>query len=97
MKSLRLSVFAVALVLAGCTASPTDAPLRDQAAPSLDEGGNTTGSGNRADGLGIVGSGNVESDEVTEDGGAAPPPSPAIPSDTTGTTGRGGNGLGSGN
>jgi hypothetical protein len=49
MKSLRLSVVAVALVLAGCTASPTDAPLRDPAAPSFDEGGNGLGSGNRED------------------------------------------------
>jgi hypothetical protein len=76
MKPLRLSVLAVALVLAGCTASPTDAPLRDPAAPSFDEGVNTTGSGNRED------------DGVTEE--------TTVPSDST-TTGRGGNGLGSGN
>lgn len=49
MKPLRLSVVAVALVLAGCTASPTDAPTRDPATPSFNEGGNTTGSGNRGD------------------------------------------------
>lgn len=50
MKPLRLSAFAVALVLAGCTASPTDAPLRNHDAPSFDEGGNGLGSGNRDDG-----------------------------------------------
>lgn len=81
MKPLRLSVIAVALVLAGCTASPTDAP-RDQATPSFNEGGNTTGSGSS------------EGDGVTEEGGT--PVGTTAPTDST-TTGRGGNGLGSGN
>lgn len=56
MKPLRLSAFAVALVLAACTAAPTEPPLHEP--PSLDasdgtslnggtteSGGNTLGSG----------------------------------------------------
>lgn len=82
MKSLRLSVFAVALVLAGCTASPTDAPLRDHAAPSLDS--------SAADGESVMSAGTTNGDSGIP---AAPP---ATSNDST-TTGRGGNTTGSGN
>lgn len=94
MKQLRLSALAAALVLAaGCTASPTSTLTHDQSAANFD-GGNTTGSGNYtggdATGPGTLGSGNT----VPEDGGD--PLELGARGDST-ETGRGGNGLGSGN
>ncbi|HEX6037177.1 hypothetical protein [Longimicrobium sp.] len=96
MKQLRLSALAAALVLAaGCTASPTDTPHRDQPAP-LFNGGNTTGSGNYAGGdttgPGMLGSGNTS----PQDGGE-PLTSGTAGDSTSGGTQRGGNMIGSGN
>ena len=75
MKSLRLSVFAAALLLGACSSpSPTDpAGL----APSFDEGPGMVGSGNftgeTQDGGGMLGSGTLTEDGPT-DGGTEPDP-----------------------
>jgi hypothetical protein len=47
MKPLRLAALAAALLVGACTATPTDTPAADRAAPSFDTG-NGIGSGNRA-------------------------------------------------
>lgn len=65
MKPLRLSALALALALAGCTASPTDAPLRDPAAPSLDEGGTGGAGGYAGDEAPQEGTPTVPTDTVT--------------------------------
>ena len=81
MKPFRLAAFAVAILLAACTTSPTDPARLDSTSPSFD-GGTMLGSGNNS---GEEGAGTA----TTESGSPAP-------SDSTGT-GRGINTLGSGN
>lgn len=90
MKPLRLSALAVALLLAACTATPTDPARLDSATPSFN-GGGSLGSGNNS------GEESGDGSVTTEDGGNTLGSGNAT-SDSTGTgTGRGGNGLGSGN
>jgi hypothetical protein len=66
MKPFRLGVFAVALVLAACTSSPTGTSA-DPAGPSYD-GGASLGSGNSA-GDGNVEGANTSSDSTTNERG----------------------------
>lgn len=65
MKPLRLGALAAALLLAACTASPTDTAA-DGARPSFD-GGASMGSGNRDDG-GNGGSTTTQSDTTGRGG-----------------------------
>lgn len=70
MKLSRLPALAAVLVLAGCSASPTDSPLRDQPSARFNEGaaegGNMLGSGNYAgDGMNQGESAPVPGDTVT--------------------------------
>jgi hypothetical protein len=67
MKPLRLSAVAAVLLLAACTASPTDsATTAADARPSLD-GGGSLGSGNRTGDYGTGGA-TTQSDTVPEPG-----------------------------
>lgn len=98
MKPFRLSAPAIALLLAACTATPTD-----PASANSDAGPGMLGSGNYSSAAGgnMLGAGGNSVEEsgdgsaTTEDGALG---SGSATSDSTGTeTGRGGNGLGSGN
>ena len=66
MKPFRLSALALALLLAACTATPTDPARLDSATPSFD-GGGSLGSGNNSgeEGGNGVGSGNLTEEETT--------------------------------
>jgi hypothetical protein len=92
MKPFRLPALAIALLLAACTASPTDPARLDSTAASYDEGPGMLGSGNS--------SGEENDGGSTTDDGGNMVGSGNFTSDSTGTgsgTERGGGSLGSGN
>jgi hypothetical protein len=66
MKPFRLAAFAVAILLAACTTSPTDPARLDSTAPSFDGGGSLGSGNNSEDGSNGMGSGNNTDDGLSD-------------------------------